>query len=210
MIQDLPILDGFARKLTPPKISLTLKFDKDYYTLGENIEGELNLYSDEDVDVDEVRCELLCVESVKTVKYVGATIPSRSGRIEPSVMVPRETWESAILYSTKAILSGPTHIARGSMEKYRFKIGIPITLKPTYKSVDRKVVWTIKGVVAVKGRPDAKSSTVELQIAQPTVQPTIREREVVREIVVAPCRYCGTLFPITETTCPNCGAKRTG
>ncbi|MCS7113423.1 MAG: hypothetical protein RMJ00_04115 [Nitrososphaerota archaeon] len=206
----MPILGGFAKKLTPPKIRITLKLGKDYYTLGESVEGELQLSSDEDVDVDEVRCELLCVESVKTVKYVGARVPARSGRIEPSVTVPTETWESAILHSAKVVLSGPMRIARGFTESYRFRIGIPITLKPTYKGVDRRVTWTVRGVAAVKGRPDAKSDTVELQIVQPAAPPTVREREVVREIVVAPCKYCGTLFPVTEVTCPNCGAKRTG
>lgn len=206
----MPILGGFTKKLTPPKIRLTLKLDKDYYTLGEKLEGELQLSSDEDVDIDEVRCELLCVESIKTVKYVEARASARPGRTEPSIMVPTETWESAVLHSARVVLSGPMHIARGFTESYRFKMGIPITLKPTYKGVDRRVVWTVKGVVAVKGRPDAKSDTVELQIVQPAAPPTVREREVVREIVVAPCKYCGTLFPITESKCPNCGAKRTG
>jgi hypothetical protein len=36
-----------------------------------------------------------------------------------------------------------------------------------------------------------------------------RVREVVREVVVIPCKYCGTLFPQTATFCPHCGAKRT-
>jgi rubrerythrin len=34
-------------------------------------------------------------------------------------------------------------------------------------------------------------------------------REVVREVVVIPCKYCGTLFPQTATFCPHCGARRT-
>jgi ribosomal protein L40E len=34
-------------------------------------------------------------------------------------------------------------------------------------------------------------------------------REVVREVVMIPCKYCGALFPQTATFCPNCGAKRT-
>jgi rubrerythrin len=34
-------------------------------------------------------------------------------------------------------------------------------------------------------------------------------REVIREVVVIPCKYCGTLFPQTTTACPHCGAKRT-
>jgi len=34
-------------------------------------------------------------------------------------------------------------------------------------------------------------------------------REVIREVVMIPCKYCGTLFPQTGTFCPHCGAKRT-
>ncbi|MGD6808881.1 MAG: hypothetical protein ACQCN3_04205 [Candidatus Bathyarchaeia archaeon] len=36
-----------------------------------------------------------------------------------------------------------------------------------------------------------------------------RAKEVVREVVVVPCKYCGTLFPQTAVFCPHCGAKRT-
>ncbi len=34
-------------------------------------------------------------------------------------------------------------------------------------------------------------------------------REVVREVVMIPCKYCGALFAQTATFCPHCGAKRT-
>jgi len=34
-------------------------------------------------------------------------------------------------------------------------------------------------------------------------------REVIREVVVIPCKYCGTLFPQTALVCPHCGARRT-
>jgi len=36
-----------------------------------------------------------------------------------------------------------------------------------------------------------------------------QKKEVPREIVMMPCKYCGALFPQTATFCPNCGAKRT-
>jgi hypothetical protein len=34
-------------------------------------------------------------------------------------------------------------------------------------------------------------------------------KEVVREVVVIPCKYCGTLFAQTAIFCPHCGARRT-
>jgi hypothetical protein len=33
-----------------------------------------------------------------------------------------------------------------------------------------------------------------------------REKEIVKEIVKVPCRYCGTLTEITAAKCDNCGA----
>ncbi len=35
-------------------------------------------------------------------------------------------------------------------------------------------------------------------------QTIIREREVIREIVRVPCKYCGTMVDSTERTCPSC------
>jgi RNA polymerase subunit RPABC4/transcription elongation factor Spt4 len=38
----------------------------------------------------------------------------------------------------------------------------------------------------------------------------IKEKEtIIKEIVMIPCKYCGTLMPQTVTFCPNCGARRT-
>ncbi len=34
----------------------------------------------------------------------------------------------------------------------------------------------------------------------------VREREIIREIVKVPCKYCGTLVEITKSSCQSCGA----
>lgn len=34
------------------------------------------------------------------------------------------------------------------------------------------------------------------------------EKEIRKEVVMVPCKYCGGLMPQTSTFCPNCGAKR--
>jgi len=197
----LAFLKKITEKITPPKVSLGLNFGKNTYFLGENVEGELTLSSNEELDADEVRCELQCIESAKVQKRY----------YDPNLRreVVRDVWETATLYSVKPSLSGPIHLSKGFISKFPFSINIPITMKPTYKGIDRKVTWLIKGVVAVKGRPDATSPTIEIQVAQPAAAPVIKEREVIREVVMVPCKYCGTLFPQTEIVCPNCGAKRT-
>jgi len=63
---------------------------------------------------------------------------------------------------------------------------------------------------AARGRPDVDSTTLEIQVSPPNASPVIREKEIIHEIVMIPCKYCGTLMPQTDIVCPNCGAKRTG
>jgi len=40
------------------------------------------------------------------------------------------------------------------------------------------------------------------------VKEVIKEKEIIKEVVMVPCSYCGGLMPQTATFCPNCGAKR--
>jgi len=51
--------------------------------------------------------------------------------------------------------------------------------------------------------------TTEIQVTPASASPVVREKEILREIVMIPCKYCGALMPQTEIACPNCGAKRT-
>ncbi|MDH5483011.1 MAG: zinc ribbon domain-containing protein [Candidatus Bathyarchaeota archaeon] len=37
---------------------------------------------------------------------------------------------------------------------------------------------------------------------------TIREKVIVKEIVMIPCQYCNGMMPETSTFCPYCGAPR--
>jgi len=39
-------------------------------------------------------------------------------------------------------------------------------------------------------------------------QPTIKEREIIREIVKIRCPYCSNLYDETEDKCPHCGGKK--
>jgi len=39
--------------------------------------------------------------------------------------------------------------------------------------------------------------------------PVTREREVIKEIVKVPCRYCGNLVSVTDVKCPTCSAPFT-
>lgn len=43
---------------------------------------------------------------------------------------------------------------------------------------------------------------------KPEKEVVIKEKEVVKEVVMIPCQYCGTLMPQTASFCPNCRARR--
>lgn len=66
----------------------------------------------------------------------------------------------------------------------------------------------LKGVVAVKGRPD-KTQEINVNVSAAAYTPTAPApgQVVVKEIVKAPCKYCGTLIPVEDQRCPNCGTK---
>lgn len=187
-------------KLTPPNASIVLKLNQYGIAAGQNLDGTLTVSSNEEFDATEIRCEIQCVEEARATKHVYDPNLSRE--------VDREVRESATIFAAKPSITGPLHITTG-VRDFPLSINIPATARPTYQSIDRKVTWTIKGVVGIEGRPDVTSRIAEIQVAPPSVSPVIKEKEIVREVVMIPCKYCGALMPQTETSCPRCGAKRT-
>jgi hypothetical protein len=62
---------------------------------------------------------------------------------------------------------------------------------------ERPKVWRKKG--PVNTRPFAEPSRGPVTI--------IKEREVIKEVVLVPCKYCGSLMPQTSLFCPHCAAR---
>lgn len=54
-----------------------------------------------------------------------------------------------------------------------------------------------------------RSSQSGMWPTTPQNQPTIKEREIIREIIKIRCPYCGNLYDETADKCPNCGAGKT-
>jgi len=208
---------GFFKKLkervTSPKAAVFLKLNKNTFTLGEKLEGILAITSEEEIDATEIRAELRCEERKKTIKYETHTRTLPDGRIETRTE-PREVWVTETIFSENPQGSGPIHLSVGYKGDFPFSTSIPAGGQPCYSGGDRSVTWSIKGVIGVKGRPDVTSSATSLQVLAGLVSvgvpgaPVVTEKIVEREIVMIPCQYCGTLFPQTTTSCPNCGAKR--
>ena len=194
-------LKKFTNKLTAPDASVQLHFTNYSVALGDNLQGTLNVASKEDFESTEIRCEIACVEQAKVIREVYDPTLKR--------IIPRVVEESMVIYSAKPALSGPSHFTNGEILAVPINVNIPTGARPTYAGVDRRVTWTIKGVLAVDGRPDRTTETSEIQVLAPTVQTAAIQREVVRTIVMIPCKYCQGLMDQTLTVCPNCGAKRT-
>jgi len=192
----------FTNKFSAPEATVQLKPSAYSVALGENLEGTVTVSSKEDFDSTEVRCEMSCVEQARVIRQVYDAQLRRT--------LPREVEESSVLFSARPVLSGPTHFANGETRDFPLSVNIPAGGRATVQGINQSVTWTIKGVVAVDGRPDIVSKMQVLQVVQPSAQPVVKEKEVVRQVVMIPCKYCGMLMDQLVTVCPNCGAKRTG
>ena len=65
------------------------------------------------------------------------------------------------------------------------------------------VVITILAIIrAFKSAGNSWSTTS-------TMPQTVREKEIIREIIKIRCPYCGSLYDEKETKCPNCGGNKT-
>ncbi len=194
---------GFFKKLkgrfTKPEASVSLTIPKSTFELGEDLKGAIVVSSQEEFDATEVRAELRCTEKRKREKTEYDERQRRNVR--------RVYWDMATLHSANPKTSGTLHLTSGFNKTFPFSVNIPAGGRESFDSVDGGVTWSIKGVVAIDGRPDVTSETMELQVIRPAAAPTV-VKEVVKEVVMIPCEYCGTLFPQTVTSCPNCGASR--
>src|SRR4030042_5160517 len=123
-------LKKFTNKLTAPEVSVQLRLSNYSVSLGENLQGNLNLTSKEDFETTEVRCELACTEQAKVIREVYDAALKRS--------IPRVVDESAVIYSAKPALSGPSRFVNGENRSIPANMNIPAGARPTYAGVDRR------------------------------------------------------------------------
>jgi hypothetical protein len=135
---------------------VSLKLDKYTFNFGDRLEGTLTVSSDEEIDATEIRVEILCLEKKKeSVTSIG--IGSRGG-IRKS-----DQWETNLLYYGNSQASGPIRLTVGYKGEFPFVTDI-VKGSPSCVSDTRRVLWTIKGVIAIKGRPDVTSPTSDFQV----------------------------------------------
>ncbi len=188
---------GFFKRFKKPKAGVSLAIPKSTVELGEDLKGAITVSCEEEFDATEVRAELRCIEKRRRERWVYNERRRRNVR--------QVYWDNATLHSSDPKASGRVHIVPGFKKTFPIKVNIPAGGRESFDGIDANVSWKIKGVVAIDGRPDVTSDTIELQVVRGVVAPgAVKEREV----VMVPCEYCGTMMPETATSCPNCGAPR--
>ena len=188
---------SFFKRLKKPKATVALTIPKSTLELGEDLKGAITVSSQEEFDATEVRAELRCVEKRRRERWEYDEERDREVR--------HVYWDKATLHSADPKASGELHLIPGLKKTFPIRVDIPAGGRESFDGLDSNVTWTIKGVVAIKGRPDVTSKTIELQVIRPAVVPTAARE---KEVVMVPCEYCGTLMPQTSSFCPNCGATR--
>jgi hypothetical protein len=186
---------GFFKRFKKPKSSVSLTVPKNTVELGEDLKGAITVSCEDEFDATEVRAELRCVEKRRRERWE---------RNDRGRSVRRVYWDTATLHSADPKASGKLHMLPGFKKTFPISINVPAGGRESFDGLDSNVSWFIKGVVAIDGRPDVTSKTIELQVVRPAAPVAVKEKEV----VMVPCEYCGSMMPETATSCPNCGAPR--
>jgi len=149
---------GLFKRFKAPKATVSVTLDKPEYGHSEPITGTFDVSSSEEFDADELRIELWVTE--ETTARGSVTIDTRAGR-ETKIVTVRE---SANIHKEKITVAGRTKITEGFNQQFPFSISIPSGVPPTYHGRNATNTWRMKGVIAVKGRPDVTSHDIEVQI----------------------------------------------
>jgi len=196
----MSFLKWISEKISPPKARIELTLQKGKFSLDEQVRGQLEILSEEEFDVNQLIVWLTCNECVKKIRTESNQYGTRQ----------TEYWDSAVIYRTSAVIFGVAHVPQGFNASYPFALPIPTAARETHYSLDRNVKWFLFSFLDVKRRPSIQTETYEVlverqQISQPS-SPVLKE--VVREVVLISCTYCGSLMPQTAIFCPHCGARR--
>lgn len=146
---------GFLGKFKAPKGTVSVTLDKGEHSLREPLTGKINVSAAEDFDVDEVRLEIWVNEFTKA---------SQSQNIAGTTKTVTAEQENTI-HKGKTTVAGRMHASNGFSQDFPFSINLPPGIPPTYRGRNANNSWKIKGVVAVKGRPDVTGHDMEIQIS---------------------------------------------
>lgn len=204
---------GFFKSFTRSKAQLSLSLDKNQFFFGEEIKGTINLKSEEDFEVEQINVLLYCKESVKKFRLAEKTVWVRKDAydFEPkkkTVPQEEEYLDYATLYSDNVQVCSSLFVNASFNKDFPFVLKLPLTGRETYHSVDNNVSWSINALMKVRGRRGLLSrGGGEILVSKSTISSS-STKEIIREVVLIKCAYCGGLMPQTAIFCPNCGARR--
>jgi hypothetical protein len=188
-------------KFTIPKVDVWIKTQSTEVQTGDELKGEVCFIPHEEFDLEKLSICLSCSETVKRMRRVHN---EKTGRTEEKEYENHEE-----LCSVNADILGPTHISPSSMSPcYPFAFRIPSVARATYHSVDRTVEWSLRPTMKFRGRQNKIIRSSEIFVAKKRESREPATKEIVKEVVLIPCSYCGSLMPQTSIFCPNCGARR--
>jgi hypothetical protein len=183
--------------LVAPKAEANLQLNDSYVVLGDNLEGTFTVSPREDIQVTEIRCEINCTETAQVMR----------NEYDPALKmtVTRQVTERRVLYSAKPTCNPATELVNGIARAFKFSVNIPAGARPTFMSAGDSVVWEIKGVVGVHGRPDVTSKEMTFQVIPESQRPANQAPKV----RLVACQYCQAEMPEDALACPNCGGRKT-
>ncbi len=228
----MPLFKAFKA----PNAAVSINTGKDSFLLGETITGDLRVTSEEDVEAKEIRVELVGVEKLKVggeaIEEEGSeTLETRIYSSQTSYTQRGDTIEYP-MYKGQTKLSEKLRVTKGFSQQFPFTITIPASMGPTFQGMRRdgqwlERTWTLKGVLAVGGRPDVegrKDIRVSLTsapsppapgaptLAAPSVtaaEPTVAPKPTPTRVIITSCTRCSApISPSQEdliVTCRYCG-----
>ena len=145
---------GFLDRLKTPKGTITVMFDKEYQSLREGLTGTLNVSASEEFEAEEIRLEITVTE------WTQATERKQQG--EQTITVTAQ--QTNQLHNGKHAVHGRMDFTDGFTQDIPFQVHLPPAIPPTYRSQNARNTWILKGVIAVKGRPDITSHDMEIKV----------------------------------------------
>ncbi len=141
-----------------PKATVSVTLDKRAFDRQEPITGTLHVTSSEEFESDEIRIELEVTEWTKATETPGSTA---DGKIIEATVTAQQTVQ---LYREKTAITERMKITKGFKRDYPFSLPVPLGVPSTYHGRNATNKWMMKGVIAVKGRPDVTSHPTEVII----------------------------------------------
>lgn len=198
----------FSRKNKTPKAPITpkptiqLSTEKTQYLLGEQVKGSVSLFSFGEDDVVQLFVSLVCRESVKKTR-----IQSEYPYTIYGGMYQTDYWDTADIYGTSSVLFGSCRLYKNYSAKFPFTLNISSSSLETIYSINHYVKWLLFAVLQIRNSADISTPTYELSVSRQSLNQVVT-KEVNREVVLIPCKYCAALMPQTALFCTNCGAKK--